>query len=579
VGGGAMYLNHALGRHPGLRVSYNHHEQACAIAAEAYARLCNRIAAVCVTSGPGGTNALTGVLCGYMGSIPMLIVSGQVRIPFTVHGSGLRVRTLGEQEFDIVRVAKPMTKYCVMVEEPADVRYHLEKAIYLAHAGRPGPVWLDLPLDVQNAVIESDELEGYVPVPADADLPSDVIDEVIWDAILEKLNRAKRPVVFCGLGIRLAGAYEDFLHLIELLNIPVVTGMSTVDYLPNDHRLYAGRSGSTGDRAGNFAVQNADVLLSIGSRLSLKQTGYNTKTWAAKAFKIMVDVDRGELEKPYLGIDLPVWSNAGVFIKTLIQLAERVHLQPELEAWRERCRGWVQRYPVVLPKHYQTDDGKANVYAFYNELSAVMREGDILVATSGSSRVVGRQALSLKKSQRFIVNHPTSPMGYCLPAAFGACLANRSQPTFLCTGEGGIQMNLQELQTIRHHNLPIRIMVINNDGYHSIRMTQRAFFPGQGHVGIGKDSGDLSFPSLKMIAEAYGIPYLCCPSNAQLRPTLVLIYEHKGPVICEVICTTRQGVEPKASSRRNDQGALVSAPLEDMSPFLGREELMANMLD
>jgi len=578
VGGGSMYLNDALGHHPGLSVLYNHHEQASAIAAEAYARLTNRIAAVCVTSGPGGTNAITGCLCGYMGSIPMLILSGQVRYPFTVRASGLPLRTVGEQEFDICRVVEPMTKYCEMVTDANQIRVHLEKALFLASHGRPGPCWLDLPLDVQNARIDPSELPAFDPLSCSDEIPPPVQPQLVQQ-ILERVSGAERPVLYVGMGVRLAGAFRDFEELVDRLGIPVVTGMSSVDCMPNDHPLYAGRAGATGDRAGNFAVQNSDLILAIGNRLSLKHTGYNLESWARAAFRIVCDIDRYELQRPNLRIDLPIWGDAGDLIRKLNQTIQLASPKGgEHQHWIERCSQWVQRYPVVTNKHYQSDEGKANIYAFYDQLSNYLDEGDVVVTTSGMSRVVGRQALILKQDQRFIVNHATSPMGYCVPASIGSCIGNEKERVFLVTGEGGLQMNLQELQTIKHHNLPIRIIVINNDGYHSIRQTQNNFFSHHSRVGIGEESGDLSFPELQRIAAAYDLPYLRCETNEALSSVLQELMAMNGPVICEVVVTTSQATEPKSSSKRLDDGRMVSAPLEDMAPFLPREELEENML-
>ncbi|MBN2108343.1 MAG: thiamine pyrophosphate-binding protein [Deltaproteobacteria bacterium] len=577
VGGGAMYLNDSFGHHKGLSVLYHHHEQAAAIAAESYARVTNKLAAVCVTSGPGGTNALTGALCGYMGSIPMLIFSGQVRYSLTVRGSGLPLRTVGEQEFDICRAAASMTKYCEMIIEPHRVKYHLEKAIFLATSGRPGPTWLDIPMDIQNARIDPDTLVGFDPQECAQDIPSPVAPALAAD-ILDRVYKAKRPVLYVGMGIRLAGAYDAFLQMLERLDIPVVTGMSSVDFVPNEHPLYAGRAGMTGDRAGNFAVQNSDLLLSIGNRLSMKHTGYNIETWARGAYKIVCDIDRHELQRSYLKIDLPIWADAGDLIARLTEsLNARSPSDHRHADWIQQCRSWVATYPVVTPDQYRTSDGKANIYVFYHELSKLLQNNDILVTTSGMSRVVGRQAMIIKKGQRFIVNHATSPMGYCLPAAIGVCVANNNRPVTLVTGEGGFQMNIQELQTIKHNKLPIRIIVINNEGYHSIRQTQHAFFKGHSLVGVGDESGDLSFPDLEKIALAYGFSYLSCRNNEDLGPVLKQLVSAESHVICEVYVTTAQATQPKTANKRLDDGRMVSAPLEDMAPFLSREELRANM--
>ncbi len=574
VGGGAMYLNDSFGHKKGLNVTYNHHEQAAAIAAESYARVNNKMAAVCVTSGPGATNAITGCLCAYMGSIPMIIFSGQVRYPLTVRGLGLDLRTNGEQEYDICRSVDGMTKYSVMADNPKKIRYILEKAIYLAKSGRPGPVWIDMPLDIQSSEIETDDLIGFYPNKEGIN-EKPHFDKSIVKEIIERVKSSERPVLYCGMGVRLSGGYEDFLKLVYNLGIPVTTGMTTLDCIPNDHPFYAGRPGVTGDRAGNFAVQNSDLFISIGSRLSYKQTGYNTDTWARAAYKIMVDVDSEELKRKYLHIDLPICADAADFIRAMLEeLSEPL---PRHEKWITQCRNWVDKYPVVTDESYKTPDGRGNIYVFYKILSELMSENSMYITTSGNSRVICRQAAVIKNGQRVITNHSTSPMGYCLPASIGACIANGRKPVVLVTGEGGFQMNIQELQTIVQNKLPIHIIVINNEGYHSIRMTQNSYFKEHTHVGIGEESGDLSFPDISKIAYAYGYPYFECKNNEEMKSVLTDFLKCKTYVICQVFVTKTQVTLPKASSKRLENGKMVSAPLEDMAPFLSREELKQNM--
>lgn len=575
VGGGAMHLNDAFGHKEGLTVTYHHHEQAAAIAAEAYARIDNRMAAVCVTSGPGATNAITGCLCAYMGSIPMILFSGQVRYAVTVRGQGLNLRTNGEQEYDICRSVEGMTKFCTMLSDAKKIKYTLEKAVFLAKAGRPGPVWIDMPLDVQGAIIETDELEGFDPKKEGYE-EKPAFDKSIIKDILERIQKAERPVIYCGMGVRLSGAYEDFMKLVDLLGIPVTTGMTTLDVVPNCHKYYAGRPGATGDRPGNFAVQNSDLFLSIGSRLSYKQTGYNTDTWARAAYKIMVDIDPEELKREYLHIDMPICADAGDFIRAMLSELQGKAL-PEHTDWVKQCRKWVEKYPVVTPDKYEIPDGRGSTYVFYKELSALMPEGAIYVTTSGNSRVICRQAAEMKPGQRVITNHSTSPMGYCLPGAIGACIGSGRKPVVLITGEGGFQMNLQELQTIKQNKLPVHIVVINNEGYHSIRITQNSFFKEHTHVGIGEESGDLSFPDIEKIATAYEYPYFESRNLEDLKETLKAFLDCPGYAICQVFVTKEQFTMPKASSRKLPDGTMVSAPLEDMAPFLSDEELEENM--
>ena len=580
TGGGAMHLNDAFGHHPELKCIYNHHEQASAMAAEAYARVNNRIAAVCVTSGPGAVNALTGVLCGWMDSIPMLVLSGQVRYDTTVRSTGLGLRSMGVQEYDIVQSAAPMTKYAVMVTDPLSIRYHLEGALYLAGHGRPGPVWLDVPLNVQGAVIETEDLIPYCPEEDAGELPCAVPEEIV-EQILEKIKTASRPVLFAGNGVRLSGAIREFHALAEHLGIPVVTGMSSVDAMETAHPLYTGRSGGTGDRAGNFAVQNCDVLLSLGSRQSFVQTGFQYKSWARGAYTILNDIDGEELKKPNLHVSLPVCGDAADLIHKLLASVRERGCSPghpwfSGEEWRRQCLGWKKKYPVVTEKHYQDlEPGYTNIYAFYHELTDLLEEGAQMVVSVGTARVAGSQASVIKKDQRFITNPNTASMGYGLPAAIGVSAAG-GRETICVTGEGSLQMNLQELQTILHNRLPIRIFVINNQGYHSIRQTQSNYF-GEPLVGVGEESGDLSFPELRKLAEAYGYPYCSCRSGKTLREDLKAALRAGTPCICEVYATKCQMTEPKTASRQLPDGTMVSATLEDMYPFLDREELEDNM--
>ena len=402
TGGGAMHMNDAFGHHSGLHCTYQHHEQACAMAAEAYARVDNRMAAVCVTTGPGATNAITGILGGWMDSIPMIVFSGQARYATTVPASGLRLRSMGVQECNIVPVVTPLTKFAHMVVHPENIRYYLEKALYLATNGRPGPVWLDIPLDVQGAMVETEDLKGYDPSENPEETPAEISSEII-KTILDKIENSHRPVIIPGNGVRLAGAIDDFHRLVELLGVPVVTGMSSVDALESDHPYFAGRSGGTGNRAGNFAVQNSDVLLSIGNRQGFAQTGFQYQDWARESYTILNDIDPEELRKPNLHVSLPVCGDAGNLIRKLIQEAEkrganRTYPLFRGNDWREQCALWKKKYPVVTEKHYETaEEGCTNIYAFYEELSKAMKEDDLLMVSVGTSRVAGSQAFRVKK--------------------------------------------------------------------------------------------------------------------------------------------------------------------------------------
>lgn len=627
TGGGAMHLNDGLGHQEGLECIYNHHEQACAMAADSYARIHNRIAAVCVTTGPGGTNAITGVVGAWLDSIPMLVLSGQVRYDTTARWSGVGIRAMGDQEFDICKAVSSMTKYCEMVTDPKRIRFCLEKALYLAQSGRPGPCWLDIPLDVQGAFVEEEELGGFDPEdyeaggsgwgdgPGRAGKPSHPAkireddagfgekrqvlpgepEAALMEKVLDKIREAKRPVFYVGNGIRIAGAYEVFLEAVELLGIPVVTGWNIQDAIWDEHPLYAGRPGNMGDRPGNFAVQNSDLVFSVGSRLSIRQVGYNYKTWARKAYVIMNDVDQEELKKPSVHVDLPIHADGKVFLEKLVEQLREGQQEGRLpkplfgggeglkgKSWIETCQMWREKYPVILPRHLsQGDDKEANVYALVRELSSRLKEGQITVSGNGSACVAGGHSYIIKKGQRFISNSAIAAMGYDLPAAIGAYLADHSQDIILLTGDGSIQMNLQELQTIIHHQMAIKIFVINNNGYHSIRQSQKNFFEGA-LVGVGTDSGfkgpDLSFPSMEKLAGAYGYPYFCARHNSQLAQAIEGALAVPGPAICEVMVSTDQNFEPKSSARKMPDGTLTSPPLEDLAPFLPEEEMDANMI-
>ncbi len=573
TGGGAMHLNDSFGHQKGLRCFYNHHEQACAIAAEAYARLHNRIAAVCVTTGPGGTNAITGVVGGWLDSIPMLIISGQVRYDTTARGSGLNLRAMGDQEFDITRAVDCMTKYSEMVIDPYKIRYCLEKALKLAQSGRPGPCWLDIPMNVQGAYVETDTLIGYNG-DEDETLPPAVSDKTA-DKVLDLIASSKRPVFNIGNGVRIAGAYEVFRRVADKLNIPVVTGWNSIDCIEDNHNLYVGRAGIMGDRPGNFAVQNSDLLLSVGSRLSIRQVGYNYNTWARAAKKIVVDIDSEELKKQNVNPDYPIWADCKNFLEALERrIDERGFSFPKSD-WHDYCTDWKIKYPVVLPKHYEGE--QANVYAFIKELSSKLNEGAVTVVGNGSACVVGSHAYVIKKGQRFIINSAIASMGYDLPAAIGTAAAIAPDDVILITGDGSIQMNLQEIQTILQNSMPIKTFMINNAGYHSIRQSQMNFF-GEPLVGIGPESGDLSFPDMSKLIPAYGMKYYRCEKNKDLNKVIDEVLAQEGPVFCEIIVSPEQKFEPKSSSKRLEDGSIVSAPLEDLAPFLPREELEKNML-
>lgn len=578
VGGGAMHLNDALGHNENLKVTYNHHEQACAIAAEAYARLDNKIAAVCVTTGPGGTNALTGVVGGWLDSIPMFVISGQVRYDTTARYAlsftETPLRAMGDQEYDIVKSVEHMTKYATMIEDPKDIRYALEKGWHLATTGRPGPVWIDIPVNFQGGYIETDELYGYDPTEDDKLLPPPVEDSVI-DSVIEQIKAAKRPVFHAGYGIRLSGAYDTFREVAKKLNIPIVTYWNAVDLIEDENPLYCGRAGNMGDRAGNFAIQNADLILAIGTRISIRQVGYNWQTWAREAKVIMVDIDKAELKKPTLHVEMPVWADAKDFLEKLNKKAEGPLFNDSL--WLDTCARWKREYPVVRDDQWQENGTTANVYAFVRYLSSRLPENSLTAVSNGACCVVGNQAYVIQKGSRMANNSAIASMGYGLPAAIGTCIGGGRKETICLEGDGSIMMNLQELQTILTNKLPIKIFLINNGGYHSIRITQTNLFSNHCKVGIGEESGDLSFPQFELLAKAFGYPYYSAKSNAEMKSVVDTVLSLDGPVFCEIFTDTVQVWEPKSSTKRLADGTLVSPPLEDLAPFLPREELKKQM--
>lgn len=571
TGGGAMHLNDALGKHPRLKCIYNHHEQASAIAAEGYARLSGKIAAVCVTTGPGGTNAITGVMGGYLDSIPMLIISGQVRYDTTVGSCGLPLRQLGDQEFNITASVANMTKYAVMVTDPKSIRYHLERALYIATHGRRGPCWVDIPLNIQATMIDPDELYAYDCKEDEELLPPKVTAQVA-DDVLARIQTAKRPVLYAGSGIRLSGAHAKFIDLAEKLGIPVVTAWNAHDTIWNEHPLYAGRPGINGDRGGNFVVQNSDLILVVGCRLSIRQVSYNWKMFAHGAYKIMVDIDATEMEKPTLSIDQKIHADAADFIEVMLERVQHNPIPPKAE-WLRYAKEMNANYPVTLPEYYEKN-APVNPYCFFDTLFPLLGEDDVVVSGNGSACVCSFQAAMIKRHMRLFTNSGCASMGYGLPAAMGACVSIGRRVICL-EGDGSLQMNLQELQTVAHYRLPLKVIVLNNNGYHSIRQTQQNFF-GMPLVGVGEESG-VGFAPIDKLANAFGIAYYRIGAHNQMQEVIEQMLSEDGPAIIEVMIDQEQLFLPKLASKRLEDGSMYSPPLEDLAPFLPRDEFEANM--
>lgn len=574
-GGGAMHLNSSFGHQKGLNNIFFQHEQGASMAAEGYYRMNNKLPLVCCTTGPGGTNCLTGVLGCWLDSIPMLVISGQVKYSMTVRSTGVNMRILGDQEFDITKAVASMTKYAAMVTQAELVKYHLQKALYLAQHGRPGPVWLDIPQNIQSAMIDPKDFIEFNPSEMTNTNPRPV-SEMTLDLIIQKIKEAKRPVVFSGVEIRTNDAYEEFKNLISKLNVPVVTSFDGIDVMTENDPLYAGRAGDIADRCGNWAVQNSDLLLVVGSRLGIRQVSYATETWARKAFVIMVYPDQLEVTKPNIHIELPIYADIKEFCASLSKKIEKPF--EKKSDWFNTIKNWRENYPVVTKEKHGVKADLVNVYWFVNQWSRYIPENTPIVTGNGSAAVVTGSALLLKNGQRYIYNTGCASMGWGLPASIGVCFANGKKETYCITGDGSIQMNLQEFQTLVFHNLPIKIFLINNQGYHSMRQTQRNLFKDLNAVGVGPETKDLSFPDMSKIAAAYGIPYCSIHNNDEIDVVLNKFVNSKGYGLCEIFTDTEQNFEPKPSARKLADGTLVSPPLEDLAPFLSREELKKIML-
>jgi acetolactate synthase-1/2/3 large subunit len=577
TGGGAMHLNDALGREPRLRYTCMHHEQACAMAAESYARVSGRPAIVSVTSGPGSINALNGVFGAWTDSIPMLVISGQVKRETCIaayNGRCAGLRQLGDQEVDIVRMAKGITKYAEIVLDPSSIRYHLERAWYLAAHGRPGPCWLDIPVDVQAALVDEESLPAYDPQEDRIEFDEAQLRRLCAET-LDRIRQARRPVLMVGSGVRVAAAQDLFLNFIGRLGIPVTTAWTAHDLVPTDHPLYCGRPGTVGDRPGNFAVQNADLLLILGCRLHVRQISYNWKSFAPHAYKIQVDIDAAELTKPTVRPDLPIHADVRRFLEIANGLLDGGQPSPQHAQWLLWNKQRVERYPVVEARH-RTADAPLNPYHFIDQLYEKLEEGDVVVCGDGAACVVPFQAGRIQPGQRLFTNAGSASMGYDLPAAVGAAIAHRGRRVVCLAGEGSVQLNIQELQTIVHHQLPVKIFVLNNGGYLSIRTTQSSFFQGN-FIGESPRSG-VSFPDMVRIAEAYGIPARRIVRN-QCGGDIEAALTASGPFLCEVMLDPAQEFEPRLISRILPDGRMVSSPLEDLYPFLDPEELRANMLE
>ena len=571
-GGGAIFLDDALGRHDKLKYYCCHHEQAAAMAAEAFARANESLGVSLVTTGPGGTNAITGVAGSWIDSVPHLTLSGQVFLGQTIRDTGLR--QLGVQELNIVDLVKPITKYAVLVEDAKKTLYHLQKAVHLATTGRPGPVWVDIPADIQNARIDESEFETFYPEdlpPADIDCDQEIKAKIA--DVVELLKNAKRPLIHMGQGVKIAGALDDLMQVVEEYRIPFVTSRNANQYAEWEHPDYVGRCGTFAHRAGNFAVQNADVYIAIGTRLAFMQTGYDSKDFARNATKVMIDLDRAELYKDNLDIDIRILADAKVFLEGLKDGLQGNSI--ETEVWGEQCQKWKRDYPAVLPECREQIQ-PVNSYYFIDVLSDILGNDDVVVTDMGLAFQGTHQAFRVKKGQKLFTNSGFAAMGWGLPAAVGACVAHGKKRVVCISGDGGLQMNIQELATIMHNKLPVKLFIYNNGGYQTIKQTQELGFEGR-LMGCNEGTG-LSFPDFIKVGEAHGIRSIRIENQENLLDEVQEIIDWDGPVVCELMLDPDQDQAPKAINRRMPDGTTKQTPLEDQYPFLDENELKANMI-
>jgi acetolactate synthase I/II/III large subunit len=576
-GGGAMHLDDSLGRCKQIEYVCNLHEQACAIAAEAYAKVTSDLGVALVTTGPGGTNSITGVAGAWLDSTPCLFISGQVKRPDLKGTSGLR--QLGVQEVDIVSLVAPITKYAVTVTDPSSIRYHLEKAVYLARRGRPGPVWIDVPLDVQAAPIDESTLPKFEPESETSALFDESRMREQVAQVVELLNQSERPLLLAGSGIRLARAGSDFLALVDRLAIPAEAATSLgIDLMPGDHPLFFGRPGPIAPRYANFILQNCDLLIAVGARLDMAMTAYAHEKLARGAKKVMVDIDPAEIAKMKTTIHVPVQADAGAFLRELLKRTEpNSEYHPrDCSAWISRCRQWRERYPVVLPEHREPG-GMVSTYHLTEVLCQEMNGDDVIASgSSGNAIELFHLCFQHKAGQRVIHTRGLGAMGFGIPAAIGACLAAGRRRTICLDGDGGFHLNIQELETVARLKLPIKFFVINNNGYASIRISQAGYFQGR-LCGADPTSG-VTLPDLLKISEAYGIRAVRLADQNDLRPRVAALLNEPGPLVVDVMVPPDEVRAPRVISVPRPDGSMVSKPLEDLWPFLPRDEFLSNMI-
>jgi acetolactate synthase-1/2/3 large subunit len=575
TGGGAMHLNDSFGHHKGLKSIYHHHEQACAMAAEGYARIKSKPGLICVTSGPATTNTLTGVLGAWLDSVPMIIISGQMKLETTIQSTPVPLRQLGFQEFNIIDSVKNLTKYSELISDPKYILYHLERAFFEAENGRKGPVWLDIPLDIQSTKVKLSSLikfDSKFEIPKNTFLNDDLIK-----FIFNKVNSSIKPVILAGYGVRMEDSYDDFIEVVNLLKIPVLTEWNSNDLITNTHDYFGGRPGTIGDRGGNFTLQSADLVIAVGCQLSIRQISYVWSNFAKNAEIIGVNIDKFEMLKPTIKIHFPINISVTDFCKAILS-SKFTSIHNLNSPWLKWVKKINSKYPVVLKEQLSDTVEFMSVYGFMKFFSDNLENNAITVLANGAACVAGLQVVEVKDKQRIFTNAGASSMGYAICAAIGAAAAAQNNQNIYCIeGDGSIQMNLQELQTIVHNNLNIKIFWINNDGYHSIKQTQIGMFKAAevGLCGADKSSG-ISFPSAEKISKAYDLPFFKIDSTNKISETLEKIRDHKGPLICEVVTDPNEIFQPKLQSKMLEDGTFYTPSLEDMFPFLSKEEIKNN---
>lgn len=572
TGGACAHIVDSLGKNPNIEYVCMQHEQAAAMAADAYARVTKNIGVAVATSGPGATNLITGVCCSYFDSIPTLMITGQVNL-WEIRGER-NIRQLGFQETDIIKIVRPITKLAETIKDPNDIRYYLEKALYTAKSGRPGPVWLDIPMNVQHAEINPGKLKGFNPDELEPPKGTRATPAGSIVNTISQIRISKRPVIIAGAGIKLGQAEKEFLRFAEKLKMPIVSTWSGIDILPYDHSLYIGQFGVYGNRAANFAVQNADLILSLGSRLDTRQTGGSPKTFAREAVKIVVDIDEGELNKAWVVADIPINANVKDFLTELNLIIDTSIAFPDFSDWHSTCSRWKEKYPAVLPE-YKDQKGSVNSYVFIEALSDKLPSNSIIIPDQGGNLTWTIQAFKIKKGHRLFSAFGNSPMGYAMPAAIGAAFADPAANIICIDGDGGFQMNIQDLQTIKHYNLPIKMFILNNNSYGIIKQFQEVYFEGRYEATVEKTG--YSAPDFVKVARAYGISTETILNHSEIDDKLNCVLAAKEAVLCIVRLNESQKLIPKLVAIKTERG-YISKPLEDMIPLLPRDEFRENMI-